>query len=89
MIAEVEQVAACPENDRANTNEAVDEGVYLNGGSFSFTFPVEPGKQVISGSVAVREEGGAVTTYTYRPTRCAGTKATAVARTLKRPEPNF
>lgn len=69
--------SACPENDRASGGEAVDGGVYLNGGSFSVTFPVEPGRRVISGSVAVREGGGAATTYSYRPARCAGTKATA------------
>lgn len=69
--------SACPEHDRANTNQAVDEGVPLNGGSFSVTFPVDPGKQMISGSVTVREEDGAVTVYSYRLTRCAAAKATA------------
>lgn len=59
----------CAEHDRANTNEAVDEDVATAGGSFSFSFPVDPAQQSIKGSVTVRDEDSSTTTYTWELTR--------------------
>ena len=59
----------CAEHDRANTNEAIDEDVATAGGSFSFSFPVDPAQKRISGSITVREEDGGTTTYTWELTR--------------------
>jgi hypothetical protein len=59
----------CAEHDRANTNEAFDEDVPTSGGSFSFSFPVDPSQKVISGSVTVTDEDGGTTVYTWELTR--------------------
>lgn len=59
----------CAEHDRANTNEAVDEGAPTAGGSFSFSLPVDPMRKSIRGSVTVREDDGSTTTYTWELTR--------------------
>lgn len=59
----------CAEHDRANTNEAIDEGVATAGGSFSFSFPFDPTRKSIRGTVTVREDDGATTTYTWELTR--------------------
>jgi hypothetical protein len=59
----------CAEHDRANTNEAIDEGVATVGGSFSFSFPVDPAQKSIRGSINVREDDGGITTYTWELTR--------------------
>lgn len=60
----------CAEHDRANTNEAHDEDVATAGGSFSFSFPVDPARKIIRGSVTVREDDGGTTTYRWELTRC-------------------
>jgi len=62
--------SACADNDRANTNQATDEGVTVGGGSYSFSFPVAPGQQSLNGSITVREEDGSTTTYTWQLTPC-------------------
>jgi hypothetical protein len=59
----------CAEHDRANTNEAIDEGVATVGGSFSFSFPVDAAQKSIRGSINVREDDGSMTTYTWELTR--------------------
>jgi hypothetical protein len=59
----------CSEHDRANTNEAIDEEVATTGGSFSFSFPLDPTQKSIRGSVNVREDDGSTTTYTWEFTR--------------------
>jgi hypothetical protein len=59
----------CAEHDRANTNEAIDEDVATAGGSFSFSFPVDPTQKTIRGTVTVREDDGTTTTYTWELTR--------------------
>ena len=59
----------CAEHDRANTNEAVDEDVAPPGGSFSFSFPVDPSQKTVSGTVTVRGDDGSLTTYTWELTR--------------------
>ena len=59
----------CTEHDRANTNEAVDEEAPAAGGSFSFSFPFDPARKTISGSVTVREDDGGTTVYTWELTR--------------------
>ena len=59
----------CAEHDRTNTNEAINEDVATTGGSFSFSFPVDPNQQTIRGTVTVREEDGSTTTYTWELTR--------------------
>jgi hypothetical protein len=59
----------CSEHDRANTNEAINEDVATIGGSFSFSFPVDPAQKSIKGSLSVREEDGSMTTYTWELAR--------------------
>ncbi|MBB6097555.1 hypothetical protein HNR42_000972 [Deinobacterium chartae] len=55
----------CSDNDRANTNEATDEDVAGPGGSFSFSFPVDPAGKILRGSITVPEEDGSTTTYSW------------------------
>jgi hypothetical protein len=55
----------CGEHDRANTNEAIDDEVAMSGGSFSFSFAVDPTQKSIRGSLDVREDDGSTTTYTW------------------------
>ena len=59
----------CAEHDRANTNEAIDEGAATVGGNFSFSFPIESSRKSIRGTVTVREDDGGTTTYTWELTR--------------------
>ena len=59
----------CAEHDRANTSEAVDEDVPTVGGSFSFSFPVDPAQKTVKGSVTVREDDGGTTVYTWELSR--------------------
>jgi hypothetical protein len=59
----------CSEHDRANTNEAFDEDVPTVGGSFSFSFPVDPAQKTVQGTITVREEDGATTVYRWELTR--------------------
>ena len=59
----------CAEHDRANTNEALDEDAATPGGSFSFSFPVDPTQKSFRGSVTVRDDDGGTTTYTWELTR--------------------
>jgi hypothetical protein len=59
----------CAEHDRANTNEAINEDTPTAGGSFSFTFPVDPSQKTIKGSINVREEDGSTTTYRWELSR--------------------
>jgi hypothetical protein len=59
----------CSEHDRVNTNEAIDEDVAASGGSFSFSFSLDPTQKSIKGSVNVREEDGSTTNYTWELTR--------------------
>ena len=67
----------CAEHDRTNTNEAVNEDVPTVGGSFSFSFPVDPTQKTIRGTVTVRDDDGSTTTYTWELTRKAsGAEAT-------------
>lgn len=55
----------CAEHDRANTNEAIDEDVATIGGSFSFSFPIDPSQKTIRGSITVEEQDGSKTEYTW------------------------
>lgn len=59
----------CSEHDRANTNEAIDEDVPTSGGSFAFSFPVDPAQKSIKGSINVREDDGSMTTYNWELSR--------------------
>ena len=59
----------CAEHDRVNTNEATNEDVPTPGGSFSFSFPVDPAQKIVKGTITVREEDGGTTTYTWELTR--------------------
>ena len=59
----------CSEHDRANTNEAPNEDAAGPGGSFSFSFPVDPAQKSIKGTITVRGEDGVATTYTWELTR--------------------
>jgi hypothetical protein len=59
----------CPEHDRANTNEAINEDVATAGGNFSFSFPADPAQKIVKGSLTVREEDGGATVYTWELTR--------------------
>jgi len=61
----------CAEHDRANTNEAVNEDVPTVGGNFSFSFPVDPTRKTIRGTVTVPEDDGSTTAYTWELTRQA------------------
>jgi hypothetical protein len=58
-------ISECAEHDRANTNEATDENTATVGGSFSFSFPIDPSQKTIRGTVTVTEEDGSKTDYTY------------------------
>jgi hypothetical protein len=55
----------CEEHDRANTNNAIDEDVATTGGSFSFSFPIDPSQKTIRGTITVPEEDGNTTEYTW------------------------
>ncbi len=57
--------SACAEHDKANTNKAIDEDVATVGGSFSFSFPIDPSQKTIRGSLTVKEEDGSKTDYTW------------------------
>ena len=59
----------CAEHDRANTNEATDEDAPTVGGSFSFSFPIDPSQRTFKGTVTIREQDGSTTTYTWELTR--------------------
>jgi len=59
----------CAEHDRVNTNETTDDEAATIGGSFSFSFPVDPALKTIRGSVTVRGEDGSTTTYTWELSR--------------------
>jgi hypothetical protein len=59
----------CAEHDRANTNESINEDVPTVGGSFSFSFDVDPKQKIVKGSTTVREDDGTVTVYTWELTR--------------------
>lgn len=72
--------SACPDNDRANTTQATDEGVAIGGGSYSFSFPVAPGQQSVNGSLTVREEDGSTTTYTWQLVPCQNTRRPPAGR---------
>jgi hypothetical protein len=72
--------SACSYNDRANTNQATDEGVTVGGGSYSFSFPIAPGRQSLNGSITVREEDGSTTTYTWQLVPCQNTRRPPTGR---------
>ena len=55
----------CADHDRANTNEAIDENTATVGGSFSFSFPVDPTQKSVKGTITVRGDDGSTTTYTW------------------------
>ena len=59
----------CAEHDRANTNEAIDEEVATAGGSFSFSFPIDPSQRSVKGSITVVGEDGSMTTYRWELSR--------------------
>jgi hypothetical protein len=59
----------CAEHDRANTSEAVNEDVPTVGGSFSFSFPIDPAQKTVKGTITVREDDGTVTVYTWELAR--------------------
>ena len=59
----------CAEHDRVNTNEAVNDDVPTVGGSFSFSFPVDPSQKIVKGTITVRDEDGTATVYTWELTR--------------------
>jgi hypothetical protein len=59
----------CAEHDRANTNEAINEDTPTVGGSFSFSFPVDPAQKTVKGTTTVREEDGSVTVYSWELAR--------------------
>jgi len=59
----------CAEHDRVNSNEAIDEEAPTVGGSFAFSFPVDPTQKVVKGSITVTEEDGSTTTYSWELTR--------------------
>ena len=59
----------CADHDRANTNEAVDEKAPTAGGSFSFSFPVDPTQKSVKGTITVRGDDGSTTTYTWNLAR--------------------
>ena len=58
----------CAEHDRANTNESTNDAA-TPGGSFSFSFPIDPSQPTIRGSVTVSAEDGSTTTYTWELSR--------------------
>ena len=59
----------CAEHDRTNTNEAIDEEAATIGGSFSFSFPVDPKQKTIKGSISVHDENGITTVYSWELSR--------------------
>lgn len=59
----------CPDHDRANTNEAIDEDVPTAGGSFSFSFPIAAAQKSVKGTITVADEDGGTTTYTWELSR--------------------
>lgn len=59
----------CPDHDRVNTNEAIDEDVPTVGGSFSFSFPIDAAQKSVKGTITVQEEDGGKTTYTWELSR--------------------
>lgn len=59
----------CAEHDRVNTNEAIDEDAPGAGGSFSFSFPVDPAQKIVKGTITVREADGGTTVYSWELTR--------------------
>ena len=59
----------CADHDRVNTNESTNEDAATVGGSFSFSFPIDPSQPTIRGSVTVSAEDGSTTTYTWELSR--------------------
>lgn len=59
----------CPDHDRVNTNEAINEDVPTLGGSFSFSFPIGAAQKSVKGTTTVRDEDGGTTTYTWELSR--------------------
>lgn len=55
----------CAEIDRVNTNEAIDEEAPTQGGSFAFSFPIDPTQPTVKGSLTVKEEDGSTTVYSW------------------------
>ena len=59
----------CPDHDRTNTNEAEDAEAPSAGGDFSFSFPIDPTRSVVQGTITVTGDDGTTTTYTWELTR--------------------
>lgn len=59
----------CPDHDRVNTNEAINEDVPTVGGNFSFSFPITAAQKSVKGTITVQEEDGGTTTYTWELSR--------------------